>query len=337
MEELVWTYVFNLIVNSFLSFATAALIISLLLFSFRIKNGRIRAILFVVPIVKLCIDPFLYDFGNWALVHQVNPLEMAKGTRQLSISVEVFTPLAKIVFFTDRGQTFTLADIIALSLPSSLVKMFTVGAGGISLILLGGFAIRLWRGARELKGLQQTARCCPRTVENPELKKKLEKVRLVVSESIEGPCAFFRSICFPSKLINHLSQAEFEAIVVHELEHLRWHDAASRLFCCLISTLFWWVPTGWWLKKMEQNQERACDAKVGSYQISPLELASAIVKTAKTGRGLELTAYFKGNGSLAKRLEPLLNESTYGKTYGLRILFAVLMSLIVFFARFWIF
>lgn len=354
IKELFWIYALNLIVNSFLAFLTIAFLIQLLIFVFRVRQPRLKSILLCIPLIKLILDPFLYDFQSWALMHQINPLEAEVGSRMISVQVGFpaavtdFIPFVTAARFSlNNGQTFTPADIVALSIAPSVAKGIIIIAGVVSFALLGIYIFRLCESVKVLFRIAQNASFCKRAVQNQLLIRKMKQANseLITSFNIGVPCAFgiFRKrICFPSQLIDKLSQDEFEAIIAHELDHLRWYDGVVRVLCHLACILFWWVPTGWWMKRMEYTQETACDAKISKFNIAKLDLASAILKTAKATRRPTvpiLSTCFIQDHSVLKRLQPLLEEP-FGRNNKFKWVQIILVGGIaasIFLGRFWIF
>lgn len=353
-QELMWTYAFNLVVNSILAFLTIAILIQLCIFVFRVKQPRFKALLLCIPLVKLALDPFLYDFQNWALLHQVNPLEAETGSRTLSVMfcfpfaiTDLFPLSTAVQLSVNDGQTFTPADAAALSVHPAIVKGIILLAGSVSFVLFMKYIFRLGRSARALSRLAQNASPCLRPVQNLLLIRKMKQtdIRLIMSSDIMIPCAFgvFRKrICLPAHLIESLSQDEFEAIIAHELDHLCWYDGAIRVLCQMACSLFWWVPAGWWLNRMEHTQEKACDAKISKFNIAGLDLASAIIKTAKTAKMSApplLSTYFVQDSLISKRLQPLLEEPVrkQSKVRWLQIVLVSIVAATIFLGRFWIF
>lgn len=353
-QELLWTYALNLIVNSFLAFLTIAFFIQLLIFVFKVKQPRFKAVLLCVPLFKLLLDPFLYNFQNWALMHQINPLEAEVGSRVLTVQVclptnitDLFPPVTAIRFSLNNGQTFTPADIAALSIDPFVAKGLVIFFGAISFALFGVYLFRLCRSVRAQYNFTFNTSQCKRAVQNQLLiyKMKQTKIQLITSCNIGAPCAFgiFRKrICFPTQLIDALSQDEFEAIIAHELDHLCWYDGLVRLLCRLACALFWWIPTSWWLSRMEHTQEIACDAKISKFKIAKVDLASAIIKTAKAIRGSPLPMLFTcfvQSRSIQKRLQPLLEEpfSMNSRFKWLQMILGGTIAASIFLGRFWIF
>jgi beta-lactamase regulating signal transducer with metallopeptidase domain len=182
---------------------------------------------------------------------------------------------------------------------------------------------------------------CLRTLSDP-IQTALKKIDLFSSPDIDVPCAFKRSIIFPTCLIKNLSQAEFEAIVVHELDHLRWKDSALRTMQRMLATFFWWIPTKKWQSRLAVSQELACDAKISKFNLLPLDLASAIAKAARGAKKATSclpVMYFVEEGQLLARVKSLINPAKKW-AWGIRMIqafFAFSLLTLLFFGQFWIF
>lgn len=352
-QDLYWIYAFNLIVNSFLAFLTMALLTQLLLFISRVKLRRFKALMLSLPILKLGFDPFLYDFRNWALMAQHNPLHAEADTRILSVSfayassiADLFPLNTAIRFSLDNGLSFSPADMAALLLPPLVLKSVILSVTAVSVVILSIYFYRLSVALKIISHIKRYADPSSRTVVNQKLLVQLKSVRLIASSDVNMPCAFgvfSKWICFPSKLLQKLTQEEFEAIVAHEVNHLRWYDGAVRAFCHFISNLFWWIPIQWWVSRLECEQEKACDAYIDKFKIDGIDLASALLKTITAERcaaeSLLFSAPFAKKNLTAERLE-LLMDSSFGQKGRFRWLQAIILSLILlslFCGRFWIF
>jgi len=346
-DELLWTYAFNLIINSLFSFLTTTSLIYLLITILRIKQLRLKSLLLALPLIKLLLDPFLYNFENWALLDQVNLLQLESGSRSLNIALKLptnFLDFFSIQFSTLEGQTFSLADLIVLSISSEIIRFITIFMGSVSLILFGRYLIRLRTSIRAISKLVENAILCPRQVQNSLLISKIKekKCELIVSSEITTPCAFgifHKRICFPHKLCKSLQQKEFEAILAHELDHLRWYDNLVRMFCQIISRILWWVPTFYLFQHMKCVQERACDSNIEKFKISPLDLASAIVKTTKASDCPIGMACFAQESTIVKRIKSLLKPPIKrSKKFKLiQIVLTLIVTILVLLGRFWIF
>ncbi|HEY5234531.1 MAG TPA: M56 family metallopeptidase, partial [Rhabdochlamydiaceae bacterium] len=165
---------------------------------------------------------------------------------------------------------------------------------------------------------------------------------IFISTEVDVPCAVSRSIIFPESLLKKLSQVEFEAICVHELDHLRWKDSALRAVQRIIATLFWWIPTKRWQARLELAQELACDVKISKFNLLPIDLASAIAKAArgaKMGSQCLPVMYFVEKGRLLGRIKALVKPAKK-RAWGVRMVqsfFVFSLLTMIFFGQFWIF
>src|SRR5207249_10465429 len=72
---------------------------------------------------------------------------------------------------------------------------------------------------------------------------------------------YFRPIILlPMSAITGLSTAQLEAILAHELAHIRRHDYLVNLLQTLVETVFFYHPAIWWLSnQIRCERENCCD------------------------------------------------------------------------------
>ncbi len=111
------------------------------------------------------------------------------------------------------------------------------------------------------------------------------RVVLLASADIDDPVTvglFHPAILLPSKVLPHLGEQEFSAILAHEFGHIRRRDFPVHILCELISLPVAWHPgIGYLMSKISETRELACDdyaaARLGkrrSYANTLLRLAS---------------------------------------------------------------
>ena len=67
-------------------------------------------------------------------------------------------------------------------------------------------------------------------------------------------------LLMPAGLLLQLSDEERDALLLHELAHVRRRDHLVRLLELAVSVLFWWYPVAWWARRaLRQAEERCCD------------------------------------------------------------------------------
>ena len=346
-------FILNIFVNSFLMFLTVAFLIEAIIFLFRIRQGRFAAILRMIPIVKLPLDLFLYDFTKWSYVHGVNPLTCEEGTRTLSVMCSwissatdwLFLPITSSIQFTVPGNmTFTIADVIGQSMNSVFLNCFVVLflLCSLSFMIKKLFEYILHPQARFANPAEN------RKIRNSSLRDSFKKGRLqiVTSSSLAGS-PFVTGLTSPIVYISYslsknLSRKEYEAILAHEMEHIRYKDCFVRFILNCIGSLFWWVPTKWFLKRIEEGQEVGCDLKCKSYGVNPLDLASAICKSAKNSLKVSHPpfAHHLAKHPVQRRINLLLKDAPM-RLRKTRFVFCFLAAgialLVIFTGRFWIF
>lgn len=99
-----------------------------------------------------------------------------------------------------------------------------------------------------------------------------------------GVFGLFRPVLLlPEGIVDSLSQEQFEAVLAHELCHVRyWDNLTAALHMC-VETLFWFHPMIWWIgAKLVEERERACDQSVLKRGSQPAEYAQGIVEVCRS-------------------------------------------------------
>lgn len=88
-------------------------------------------------------------------------------------------------------------------------------------------------------------------------------VSAYISRYIETPVmiGFFKPvILLPLAAINNLSPQQIEAILLHELAHIRRNDYLLNLIQSVIDTVLFFNPFSWWISKnIRYEREKSCD------------------------------------------------------------------------------
>ena len=70
-------------------------------------------------------------------------------------------------------------------------------------------------------------------------------------------------IILPERLLAELNEAERDTLLLHELAHYRRGDHWVRLIELVTTTLYWWYPVVWWVRReIRVTEEACCDAWV---------------------------------------------------------------------------
>lgn len=272
-------FLISILISALIAFVTIVVIVESSLILFKIKQGRVQSILRFLPFISLFLDLLLNSFsiGYW-----LNPLNCSSCVQKLLLTL--FFPELKNYLYSNEislltylgsGISHTIFSV-AFVLFSAMILYFT------SRILFIAFIF-----ARALRCMMESEDICSRPIENVLLASAVQEnnVKIFASEKVTIPMATYsKAIFIPKEIVEKLPQGEFEAIVAHELEHVLWRDPTVRLFSQLISAIFWWVPTHSWQKKLEFDQEIACDQSILKYGFNEEFLASALVKVATTAK-----------------------------------------------------
>src|SRR5262249_31396800 len=90
-------------------------------------------------------------------------------------------------------------------------------------------------------------------------------------------------ILFPEALANRLTSDERDALLAHELAHVRRRDHWVRFLELGAASAFWWHPVSWWARRgLRRAEERACDERVldAIPRLAPTP-ARALIKTVE--------------------------------------------------------
>ena len=223
-----------------------------------------------------------------------------------------------------------------------LVLLWLAGALALALRLLGGWVLterlrrepatplaRDWREtlarlARQLR-VSRTVRLCESAlVEVPTVIGWLRPVILVPASALTG-----------------LSAPQLEALLAHELAHIRRHDYLVNLLQSVVETLLFYHPAVWWLSaRVRVEREHACDDLAVRATGDVLVYARALT-TLETlrlqqtqGAHARTLAVAANGGSLMQRIQRLIEAqpaSPQGRSplyASLAIVFLALASII---------
>ncbi|MBI3140058.1 MAG: M48 family metalloprotease [Sphingobacteriales bacterium] len=112
-----------------------------------------------------------------------------------------------------------------------------------------------------------------------------KKVQIWVSELVSSPVTvgFLKPmILVPVAAINHLTPQQLEAVLLHELAHIRRFDYLINLLINCIQTLLYFNPfVKALVKTVEKEREKSCDELVLQFQYDSYEYASALLTLEK--------------------------------------------------------
>ncbi len=122
---------------------------------------------------------------------------------------------------------------------------------------------------------QQTiARICP-----------ARRIEILTSDRVNVPAAvgFFRpAIVVPARLLQELSAAELNQVLLHEVAHLRRWDDWTNMVQKFVRALLFFHPGVWWMeRRISLEREMACDDAVIAETASPRAYAECLARLAE--------------------------------------------------------
>ena len=142
-------------------------------------------------------------------------------------------------------------------------------------------------------------------------------VSLRISEHVQGPLAMgiVRSlIILPASAVMALSPQQLEAVLAHELEHVRRADYFWNLIQTTVETLFFFHPAVWWLgSRLRRQRELCCDDAAVQACADPLIYATALLRleerrSQQLGLAMALDGHRSSSG-LRARISRVLGET----------------------------
>lgn len=123
-------------------------------------------------------------------------------------------------------------------------------------------------------------------------------------------------VLLPVSVLTGLTEAQLEAVIAHELAHIRRHDAFVNLFQVGVETLLFYHPAVWWMgKRVRAEREHCCDDEAVALCGSPVVYAHALARLAETTAAPHL-AMAANRSPLVDRVARLLGANT--KTESIR-------------------
>ena len=157
-------------------------------------------------------------------------------------------------------------------------------------------------------------------------------VRFLVSRRTEVPMVigWLRPvILIPISAIAGLSPHQLDALILHELAHIRRFDTVTNIFLAMVETLLFYHPAVWWVSRQVRiEREHCCD----DFAVSACGDAAMYVETLtslETWRMAGRTALAANGGLLKDRVARLLNVPAESPRFSLSAVMGLaLLSLV---------
>ncbi|SMF61139.1 Antirepressor regulating drug resistance, predicted signal transduction N-terminal membrane component [Alteromonadaceae bacterium Bs31] len=207
---------------------------------------------------------------------------------------------------------------------------FNDNIGYIMLFWLVGFSIKFYLYVQDfINAFTLKYKGCSPLAENwqtrvSKLANKLgidKKVIVKYSQNVSSICIVGHLkpiILLPIGLFTHLSNEEVEALILHELGHIRRNDYLINAVQCFIKTLYFFNPAALWISNViDRERENACDDIAVQYCGNPALYARSLSSVAALEFGLQsVLAAKKSPYSMLPRVQRLFaNSSGVSKSF----------------------
>lgn len=259
----------------------------------------------------------------WALRLALDPILPVRAVRlRYAVTVVAFFAIP-VWWLVSLTQAMNLpAQPLAFSvsegpgiLESVLLLVWGAGVAASSIRVGGG----LWKWRRTVNRAEEVTVAWRARFESLARRTGLRRgVRLLASSQVDLPCAlgWLRPIVLvPASLITGFNPAQMEAILLHELAHVRRHDWLVGILQAVVESLLFHVPFVWMLSaRLRSEREACCDDAVVEILGDRLGYATALVSLEAALHVPRLAPSANG-GSLVSRIRRLADPHTRSRPH----------------------
>ena len=247
----------------------------------------------------------------------------------LSLAAMTLAPLATWLWISPAGASVPrtavpgiapgpLASAIPAVIPSAweeaipwIVIAWFAGAAAFSIRLAGG-----WFSATRLRSLG----ACPappawrQTIGRLSARMRVTRsVRLLVSTLVDTPTVvgWLRPVILtPAGLLAGLPSDQVEALLLHELAHIRRHDFLVNFLQGVAESVLFYHPAVWWIsRQIRIEREHCCDDLAAAASGSVLTYARALAELETARPAHSQAVHAATGGSLAARIRRLIHPA----------------------------
>lgn len=310
---------FNLLANATFSLVCGLIVVGLLIWIFRVGTDHSRLFLLSLPFVKIIYDLIRGVPQGSVLFSGVDPFSLPGGNQTFSIGAGI----SNWSFF--MNAVFTVRDLSG--------KAYAASAGDYLLILsqqkLGALAPFIIVSSvlsissflllrRVVKGISFELE----RRKNRRLSETMDSIALgwrrvdVYRSAFDSGSPFTGGIirpyiCLPTDADSRLTDSERNAVLAHELGHIRNADVLITILIQTMGDLFWFVPGYRWLsRRLERLREILADQYAVRSGVGASVLASVLIKLKETPESkrqpILYSAFFRERSLLKERVERLV-------------------------------
>ena len=291
-------------------FAAAA---ALLTVALRKNSARLRYAIWLVASLKFLVPFSLLVAAGSVFSWRHAPVAATSGMYMVEVVGQPFTrPLAmSSAAIPAHAGSATSTQLLPLLLCVWIVGFFTVLCVWIARwrqvakVLRSSIPVTAGREYSVLRRLE-------------ELEASTVPIKLAQSDASLEPGVFgiFRPVLlWPRSVSEHLDDAHLEAVIAHELCHVRRRDNLAAILHMVVEAVFWFHPLVWWMgAQLIAERERACDEAVIELGSHRHTYAESILKVCEFCVSSPLTCVSGVTGAdLKKRMVQIMTDRVVRK------------------------
>jgi len=241
------------------------------------------------------------------------------------------------------GDGINHSEINSNYLQSFLVKMENYMPLIVSMYCLG-IAFMLLRFFVSIGKIRQLRRKGLTNVEQDWIEKTEQwvaglsitrSVSIYISDRIHVPSAIGTLqpvILLPVTAFSHLSAEQLEAIILHELAHIKRYDYLLNIIQTVVETILFFNPFMWRVTAMiRQEREHCCDDLVVAYTKQPLCYAQALatIETYRTDTNTLALAAAGAKNQLFNRIKRIMEMKKHAISYSQIIMTVLFLCIFI--------
>lgn len=200
----------------------------------------------------------------------------------ISFIIAFRLPVTSSTLFSINGIGYTFNDSITAFLPFASIIYLLLLAIPVFRLIINIRQVMLIRNRRIKKIEVQWRLFIKRMVSLLEIKKP---VQIWISENISSliTIGFLKPVILvPLAAINNLNEHQMEAVLLHELVHIKRNDYLLNMITVIIKTIFYYNPfTRNLVSIIEDEREKNCDEWVLQYQYDAYAYSTALLALEK--------------------------------------------------------
>lgn len=137
-------------------------------------------------------------------------------------------------------------------------------------------------------------------------------IRLIENMAVPCTAHVWRPIVWlPVSILTQMTSDQIEALLAHELAHIRRYDWIWNGLQCVIEAVLFYHPAIWWLnRRIREERENACDDLAVVVCGDAIVLAEALASLERARMSSHTFALSADGGSLMQRITRLLSPDT---------------------------